>query len=94
MIGAILMKTFPAMTITSASLGEPRTASDPNHAVSYWLVRLRGHLHIAPERPELNGHLEFLRPQAIKSCSRGRTTQTPNRVVHRPGIPRSHTVIG
>jgi hypothetical protein len=40
MIGAILMKTVPAITIRSASRGVPRITSAPNRAMSYLLVML------------------------------------------------------
>ncbi len=40
MTGAILMKTVPAMMITSASRGVPRMTSAPKRARSYLLVML------------------------------------------------------
>src|SRR4030095_16923079 len=72
MIGAILMKTVPAITIRSASRGVPRITSAPNRAMSYLLVMLVAISTKQQERPKLNGQMEFFRPQASRSCSRAR----------------------
>src|SRR5262245_59709993 len=69
-IGAILMKTVPAITIRSASRGVPRITSAPNCAMSYLLVMLVAISTKQHERPKLNGQIEFLRPQASRSCKR------------------------
>src|SRR5215813_7090255 len=68
MTGAIFMKTVPAITIRSASRGVPRITSAPNRAMSYLLVMLVAISTKQHERPKLNGQMEFLRPQANRSC--------------------------
>src|SRR4051794_33496664 len=69
MTGAILMKTVPAMTIKSASLGVPRITSAPNREMSYLLVMLVAISTKQQESPKWNGQIEFLRPQATRSSS-------------------------
>src|SRR6266536_2363415 len=72
MTGAILIKTVPAMTIRSASRGVPRITSALNRAMSYLLVILVAISTKQHERPKLKGQIEFLRPQASRSCRRVR----------------------
>src|SRR5512142_1369064 len=64
------MNTVPAMTIRSASRGVPRITSAPKRAMSYLLVMLVAISTKQQERPKLKGQMEFLRPQASRSCSR------------------------
>src|SRR5262245_7903129 len=73
MIGAILMKTVPAITIRSASRGVPRITSAPKRAMSYLLVMLVAISTKRHERPKLKGQIEFFRPQARRSCNRAST---------------------
>ena len=53
----------------------PRITSAPKRAMSYWLVRLVAISTKQHDRPKLNGQIEFLRPQATRSCSLAMTTQ-------------------
>src|ERR1051325_2679533 len=69
MIGAILMKTVPAMTIRSASRGVLRITSAPKRAMSYLLVRLVAISTKQQERPKPKGQMEFFRPHATNCCS-------------------------
>src|SRR5690349_16773597 len=68
--GAILTKQVPATTITSASRGEPRITSAPKRAMSYLLVRLVAISTKQHDSPKWNGHSEYLRPHATRSCKR------------------------
>src|SRR5688572_7766330 len=70
MIGTIFINTVPAITITSASRGVPRITSAPNLATSYLLVILVAISTKQQLKPKWKGHMEFLRPQANKSCIR------------------------
>src|SRR5579871_1059538 len=74
MTGAILMNTVPAITIRSASRGVPRITSAPKRATSYLLVKLVAISTKQQESPKPKGQMEFLRPQASKSCRRESTT--------------------
>src|SRR5436190_21764270 len=69
MTGAILMKTVPAMTIKSASLGVPRITSAPNREMSYLLVMLVAISTKQQESPKWKGQIEFLRPHATRSSN-------------------------
>src|ERR1044072_2528957 len=68
MIGTIFMNTVPAITITSASRGVPLITSAPILATSYLLVMLVAISTKQQLSPKWNGHMEFLRPQASRSC--------------------------
>src|SRR3954453_6841492 len=67
--GAILMKTVPAITIRSASLGVPRITSAPNREMSYLLVMLVAISTKQQDSPKWKGQIEFLRPHATRSSS-------------------------
>src|SRR6188474_119579 len=69
MIGAILIKTVPAIIMTSASLGVPRITSAPNLATSYLGVMLVAISTKQHERPKWKGHIEFFRPHCTKPCT-------------------------
>src|SRR3954451_13771014 len=67
--GAILMKTVPAITIRSASLGVPRITSAPNREMSYLLVMLVAISTKQQDSPKWKGQIEFLRPHATRSSN-------------------------
>src|SRR5690349_3328500 len=69
MIGAILMKTVPAMIMTSASRGVPLITSAPNRATSNLGVILVAISTKQHESPKWKGHREFFLPQASRSCT-------------------------
>src|SRR5690349_6963386 len=71
-IGAILIKGVPAITIRSASRGVLRITSAPKREISYLLVMLVAISTKQQESPNPNGQMEFLRPQAIRSSRRER----------------------
>src|SRR5208283_1272851 len=90
-MGAALIKTVPAITIRSASLGVPRSTSEPNLAISYLLVRLVAISTKQQERPKLKGQSEFFLPQARRSCRRAkmRLPLTASATGSASGIPVS-----
>src|SRR4028119_283831 len=69
MIGTILIKTVPAMTMTSASLGVPLMTSAPNLATSNLLVMLVAISTKQQLRPKWKGHNEFFLPHPNKLCT-------------------------
>src|SRR6185369_14977237 len=67
MFGAILRKGVPAITIRSASRGEPRRTSAPKRETSWREVNEVIISTKQQESPKNIGQSEFARPQLIRS---------------------------